>query len=822
MRKYLLLMFIVTTVLSANIRKVPADFATIQSGINASSNGDTVVVYPGTYFENVIFRGKKIVLTSRYYESKDVSFISSTIINGSTPAQPDSASCVLIINGEDSTTVLQGFTLTGGKGTKWLDEHGAGVYREGGGVLTALTSPVIRNNYIFNNEAVNSSGIRGAGGGGIRSGDGAPKIYQNVIMMNRAMYGAGIVLNYCDGAIVKNNIIYNNKVDNYSSGAPTFGGGGIWINDVLSAQSPANVIQNNTFFMNFSVDRGSSPAGAGAAILAWNGAKVIIRNNLMWENHFGSQLGPVAIIASTATIDYNSSMNAIGGTNTLIVEPKFADSSFYLSPSSTLIDAGDPATQYNDLENLSSLGNAKFPSRGALRNDLGAYGGPGAVQFPEFNRTLLFVPSTTFSFDVVFPGQTKTITAYYWSHGTIPLKIDSIRIRGGNTAAISYSHAAPKTYKLTEYDTIKITWSPSAPSILNDTIFIYHNDLTQANPAKIILTGKSYTITAAQNGVMYAFSGATDVAKMYTVDSANGSVSTQGSTGYQSVISARINPKTKEIIALATSTAGTKLIRVSSIGADNLPLSTITIANPKGMAFKSDGTLLIGAFNGSIYSVDINTGTATVVATTGGLRLSGLAYHPLTGILWASVRPTSTGKDNIYKINLANGTTTLVGSTGFGISTKDITFDHKGRLFGVIDTTGSQSYLISIDTSSGKGKLVGGMTTKGIEAIDLQSYFITKVSPSVTTSPLEFSLDQNYPNPFNPSTTIGFTVKTSGFTSLTVFDILGKQIATVVNEYLTAGKYTVNFNAEKLSSGLYFYSIRSGKFITTKKMTLMK
>ena len=116
-RELLSISFIVASFLcKATIINVPANYPTIQAAILATANGDTVLVAPGTYFENLNFRGHKIVLTSLYYLNKDTSFIKSTIINGSQPSNPDTASCVIINSGEDSTTVLQGFTLTGGGG----------------------------------------------------------------------------------------------------------------------------------------------------------------------------------------------------------------------------------------------------------------------------------------------------------------------------------------------------------------------------------------------------------------------------------------------------------------------------------------------------------------------------------------------------------------------------------------------------------------------------------------------------------------------------------------------------------------------------------
>ena len=104
--------------------------------------------------------------------------------------------------------------------------------------------------------------------------------------------------------------------------------------------------------------------------------------------------------------------------------------------------------------------------------------------------------------------------------------------------------------------------------------------------------------------------------------------------------------------------------------------------------------------------------------------------------------------------------------------------------------------------------------------------------PTVTT----FRLEQNYPNPFNPSTTIKFSIPTSpqshpyqggeanygGLVTLKVYDIIGNEIATLVNEEKPAGKYGVIFDATGLSSGIYFYRLTAGKYTSAKKLILMK
>lgn len=98
---------------------------------------------------------------------------------------------------------------------------------------------------------------------------------------------------------------------------------------------------------------------------------------------------------------------------------------------------------------------------------------------------------------------------------------------------------------------------------------------------------------------------------------------------------------------------------------------------------------------------------------------------------------------------------------------------------------------------------------------------ITSVQAEIN-QPLSFALKQNYPNPFNPSTTISWHSPVGGHHVIKVFDILGNEIKTLVNEYKPAGSYEVEFNASGLSSGVYFYQIKSDSFIQTKKMVLLR
>jgi hypothetical protein len=88
--------------------------------------------------------------------------------------------------------------------------------------------------------------------------------------------------------------------------------------------------------------------------------------------------------------------------------------------------------------------------------------------------------------------------------------------------------------------------------------------------------------------------------------------------------------------------------------------------------------------------------------------------------------------------------------------------------------------------------------------------------------PLAYRLDQNYPNPFNPVTTINFGIPKSSNVKLAVYDLLGREVQVLVNEFVQAGNHSVDFDASNFSSGVYFYTIRSGDFTDTKKMALIK
>ena len=124
------------------------------------------------------------------------------------------------------------------------------------------------------------------------------------------------------------------------------------------------------------------------------------------------------------------------------------------------------------------------------------------------------------------------------------------------------------------------------------------------------------------------------------------------------------------------------------------------------------------------------------------------------------------------------------------------------------------------------------VSTSGYTMLEIYLNSLVGGNPSTTTvttridkqnsHPVGFMLEQNYPNPFNPTTTIGFRISKSGFVTLEVYDVLGREVATLVNAEIRPGLYQATFDASHLASGVYLYQLRAGDFIQTQRMVLAK
>jgi hypothetical protein len=170
-------------------------------------------------------------------------------------------------------------------------------------------------------------------------------------------------------------------------------------------------------------------------------------------------------------------------------------------------------------------------------------------------------------------------------------------------------------------------------------------------------------------------------------------------------------------------------------------------------------------------------------------------------------------------VELAWRTATETNNQGFEIQRMQSNgdFAQVGYAAGFGTTTEPKSYSF-IDS-----KLSAGSYTYRLKQIDFDgSYeFSDEINVEVEL-PLQYALEQNYPNPFNPSTKINYSVPEDGFVKLAVYNLLGEELATLVNSFQKANRYEVNFNATGLSSGIYVYKIEAANFSATKKLVFMK
>ncbi len=347
----------------ATIIHVPDDQSTIQEGINTAVDGDTVLVAPGIYLENISFLGKNITVASHYLLNQDYNAIVETVINGSGAANVDTSSCVLFINDETSEAVLQGFTLTGGGGTNWIDPSiPTYTWRSGGGVFISCASPTIRNNRFVGNYVAAIGGVDGASGGGLLTFRGNPTIINNLFLENRAIYGGGVVTDY-SGAIIRNNVIDANIA------AGSYGGAGYW--NIGNGTEPV-LLENNTIINN---DSNTS----GGAIRLFSGT-ITVTNNIIWGNEQSSG-GPIS--GGNPNVTFCNVEGGFTGEGNIDQEPCLVEGLYYLQDDSPCIDTGSLFPDYNDPEDPDAPNQALWPARGEVRNDMGAYGGPGSCVFLE-------------------------------------------------------------------------------------------------------------------------------------------------------------------------------------------------------------------------------------------------------------------------------------------------------------------------------------------------------------------------------------------------------------------------------------------------------
>lgn len=413
-------------------------------------------------------------------------------------------------------------------------------------------------------------------------------------------------------------------------------------------------------------------------------------------------------------------------------------------------------------------------------------------------------------------GAGDTVTATIYNVGTQNLQVSAIT-KNSSAFTLLDVPALPATIAANSSLQLRIVFRPTAHGIVTDSLRIVSNDPSSAT-TYVPLRGSGVQITSARPGVLYA----TGNGNLYSVNTSTGAATVIGGLGVVSLDALAINPVTRELYGISVSGTGTDLYRVSSQFGEALPAGRISLGNVRGIVLQSDGSAYATTSGGNLYRVTLSTGDTLRIGSS-GLAYAGLAQNPLTAELWASVRPAITNRDHLYKVNPATGAATFVGATGDNAVTPSIAFSPTGALYGLKGVATQTNTLIAIDTTTGSGSTIGSTGVSGLVSIALRTdSLVTNVVSGPLQVPAAYRLHQNYPNPFNPSTTIRYDLPETGFVTMKLFDMLGREVVTLVNEVQGAGYRSVVVNAKELASGMYVYTMKAGRFLASKKLLLVR
>lgn len=758
---------------------VPGEYPTIQYGINASFDGDTVLVQPGIYVENINFNGHNIVLGSLFLTTGDTSYISQTVING------DSAGSVVIFeSGEDSSAVIIGFIL----------EYGYSVL--GGGIFcTNNSNPIITYNEIRDN-GVSGSGYRG--GGGIHCDHSDPVMRNNLIHHNSALWGAGIDL-YFSNASIYDNLI----VENYSYGD----GGGF-------------SIHHSSPFID-----GCTIAGNTGEGIYFAASYPIIINTIVWGNAWGAVVGE----DSDATVTYSCIEDGWAGSSNTESDPLFADfgnGDFNICTESPCFDGGDP--------------NSTDPD--GSRKDIGYF-------FPEHPHCLdgnvwhVSVNGSDSTGDGSYSNPFRTIQhgIDYSYHGDTVLIAngeydESLNIRSKNIVLTSHYIYSEDTLDINNTiinagyrpSAITVEFCDSSSSIIGITIKRGYNS---SYGGGICCRGSDINILhnlIIDNLVIFSGGGIDCYRSNPTIEGniIMDNINSGNQGGGIGMI--RSNPIIKRNLILqnAVNSVGGGIY----IGSHSVPQISNNIIS-ENVAQTSGGGIYINSPNQENIIISNNI----IYHNRGYVSGGGIYFYNsdaiiINNIIWNNI--SQNGQIYLYESEPTITYSDIQGGWS-GIGNIDIypyfrdpdfsDFHLQSTVCGdpynspCIDAGDPSIQDIVIDCNWGMGTIASDMGAYG--GGDSTMLDIEDITTVVPDNPILF---QNFPNPFNGQTTIRFVLPESQNVKLTVYDLLGRRVETLIDGYIKGGFQAIIFDAVHFPSGVYFYRLRAGDMVVYKKMLLLK
>lgn len=267
----------------------------------------------------------------------------------------------------------------------------------------------------------------------------------------------------------------------------------------------------------------------------------------------------------------------------------------------------------------------------------------------------------------------------------------------------------------------------------------------------------------------------------------------------------------------------TKYCRIIPDFSGSYTISSSSSTDPVGYLYDSGGAYLTGNddYSSLDFRMDFNL-TSGSTYYIGIFNLDGFTTNITLNISGGGLLPvelTSFSADlEKSKVLLNWQTATEVNNYGFEIErTANNSWEKIGFVEGHGNSNSAKNYSFQDSPTS------DGVYSYRLKQIDFDGKFeyssVVEVNFNTVT---DFALEQNYPNPFNPTTSISYSIPKNEFVTLKVYDVIGNEVATLVNTLQESGKHEVNFNASNLSSGIYFYKLTAGNYTQIMKMMLVK
>jgi hypothetical protein len=441
--------------------------------------------------------------------------------------------------------------------------------------------------------------------------------------------------------------------------------------------------------------------------------------------------------------------------------------------------------------------------------------GRGAFRWPGYTGKHIWRCAPSYRFLMEAGGVSEAVAVSVGNYGTDPVTVTGLTSSAGRYTLLN-PPSTPFVLEPWKAIDISIAFSPGDRGEYTDSLVI-SSDASNAPSLGVTLSGKGLLFNDVTVGAqMYAVANS-----LYSVITGTGAASSVGPLDVGQIQGLAVNPLTQTLYGIMTDAGSSKLCRIDPVVVGGLKDVTVLVGDMRAIAFSPHGTLFGGTTSGTLLRIDPATGDTALVGSSAGTAYAAFSFSP-SGQLYASVKPALFNRDAIYTVDTTDGSTTLVGKTGDNTHTPCIAFNAAGDLFGLKGTGDQENKVIQIDVGTGAGTEIGPTGVSGLQAITLINTPVSVSDGAFDGIPKEFVLLQNYPNPFNPSTSISFGLPKQSQVMLTVYNMLGQEVVMLVDETMEAGDHKVVFDASAVASGVYFYRLTAGSFVSTKKMVLVR